>query len=147
MIVVGQWLSSLVIYACSTRTTDLAWKLPVITQIIPPGILFLVALPFLPESPSWLVMRGRTEEARKSLRTFHGPAYDVDTALSVMTAAVEQELEITKESPGWIECFKGSNGRRTLIICMVYIAQQFIGVNFIAGYLSYVSLFHQEYLS
>jgi len=46
---------------------------------------------------------------------------------------------LNEEASSWIDCFKGPNLRRTIIICMVYIAQQFIGVNFIAGYLAYVA--------
>jgi len=135
MIVVGQWLNSLVVYACSDRADDFAWRIPVITQIIPPALL-LIGMPFLAESPSWLIIRGRFEDAAKSFRRFNGPDFDVDGAMALATTAVEQERELERTQSSWMQCFKGSDGRRTLIICMVYIAQQFIGVNFIAGYLT-----------
>ena len=137
MIVLGQWLSSLVILATSERGNDSAWRIPLITQLIPPGLI-LLGLPFLAESPSWLIHRGSREEAIKSFRKFNGPKFDVDTAMATAEAAVAQEKEIqqaAKLETSWIQCFKGSDGRRTLIICMVYIAQQFIGVNFIGSYL------------
>ncbi|KAJ9144579.1 Maltose permease [Pleurostoma richardsiae] len=136
MIVLGQWLNSLVVYACSDRPDDFAWRIPVITQIIPPALL-LIGMPFLAESPSWLIIRGRFEDAAKSFRRFNGPDFDVDGAMALATTAVEQERELERAQSSWMQCFKGSDGRRTLIICMVYIAQQFIGVNFIAGYLTY----------
>lgn len=135
MIVPGQWLNSVAVYASSSRTADLAWRIPIITQMIPPGLLLLIAIPFLPESPSWLIIQGRHDEATKSVLRFHGLAYDVDSAVATMTAAYQQEQELNHEKPNWLECFKETNGRRTLLICMVYIAQQTIGVNFIAGYL------------
>lgn len=139
MIVIGQWLSSLAVYSASNQfTDDRQWRVPVITQMIPPGILLIGSF-FLPESPSWLILHDRREEAAKSFRRFNGPKFDVDDAMAVMTATVmkEQELQRVNKSSGWIDCFRGTNGRRTLIICMVYIAQQFIGVNFISGYLTY----------
>ncbi|KAI1504748.1 general substrate transporter [Biscogniauxia marginata] len=139
MIVIGQWLSSLAVYSASiSYNNDLQWRIPVITQLIPPTILLAGSL-ILPESPSWLILKDRRDEAAKAFRRFNGAKFDVNTAMAVMTAAVMKEQEIARQnkSSSWMDCFRGSNGRRTLIICMVYIAQQFIGVNFVAGYLTY----------
>lgn len=136
MIVLGQWVNSLVIYACSNRNDDLGWRIPIITQMIPPGLL-LIGLLILPESPSWLLIRGRVEDAKKSYLRFNGPRFDADTAVAIATLAIRREQEIQSEGGSWLQCFKGSDGRRTLIICMVYIAQQLVGVNFVAGYLTY----------
>ncbi|KAJ5102557.1 hypothetical protein N7532_003086 [Penicillium argentinense] len=136
MIVLGQWVNSAAILACSDRLDDSAWRIPIITQMIPPGLL-LAGLPFLAESPSWLIMKGRPEEAAKSFRYFNGPEFNVDEAMAVTTAAVAQEMELARTGSAWLDCFRGPDGRRTLIICMVYIAQQFVGVNFVSGYLTY----------
>lgn len=91
-----------------------------ITQIIPPAIL-LLGLPFLPESPSWLILKGRHDAAAKAFRTFNGPNFDVDGAMAVLTAAVmtEHGLERQNKASSWMDCFRQPNGRRTLIICMV----------------------------
>ncbi|KAK0382788.1 hypothetical protein NLU13_9883 [Sarocladium strictum] len=139
MIVLGQWLNSLVIYACNTRYfNDLAWRIPIITQIIPPGILVLVLF-FLPESPSWLLIKGRREDAANAFRRFNGPGFDVDSAMAVADVAIGKEREARQLEKGsrWLDCFRGTNLRRTTIIVMVYLSQQFIGVGFISGYLTY----------
>ncbi|KAH8900285.1 general substrate transporter [Thozetella sp. PMI_491] len=136
MIVLGQWLNSATIYACQDYVGSLGWRLPIITQVIPP-VLLLLGLPFMPESPSWLIIKGRTEEAAASFRKFNGPKFDVDTAVATTAAAVNAEIELARQGSSWIQCFKGPDGRRTLIIVMVYLSQQFIGVNFISGYLTY----------
>lgn len=136
MIVIGQWLSSLVVYACSERTNDMAWRIPIITQVFPPCLL-LLGLLILPESPSWLLIRGRTEDAKKSYLRFNGPDFDADTAVAVAMLAIRKEEEEIAGGGSWLQCFKGTDGRRTTIICMVYISQQFIGVNFVSGYLTY----------
>ncbi|CZR58888.1 uncharacterized protein PAC_08780 [Phialocephala subalpina] len=140
MIVIGQWTCALVVYGCSHLTTNSAWRIPIITQLIPPGILLLIGVPFLPESPSWLLMKGRREDAAKSFRKFNGPKFDVESAIVTIEEAIKAERQLNEEASSWIDCFKGPNLRRTIIICMVYIAQQFIGVNFIAGYLAYFFL-------
>ncbi|CEL06517.1 hypothetical protein ASPCAL09692 [Aspergillus calidoustus] len=136
MIVLGQWLNSAAVLGSSDRTDSLGWRIPIITQLIPPCLL-LIGLPFLPESPSWLIMKGRPEEAAASFRRFNGPRFDVQGAMAVTVAAVAQEQELARTGSAWLDCFKGSDGRRTLIVCMVYIAQQFVGVNFVSGYLTY----------
>ncbi|CAG9981772.1 unnamed protein product [Clonostachys byssicola] len=46
--------------------TDRQWHIPVAVQIIPAGIL-MVCMPFVIESPRWLVSKGRNEEAIHSL--------------------------------------------------------------------------------
>ncbi|KAF7186976.1 Major facilitator-type transporter ecdC [Pseudocercospora fuligena] len=137
MIVIGQWTCSLGVYAASFRKGDSAWRVPLLVQLIPPAVLFIIALPFLPESPSLLIMRGKREAAAKALRIFNGPRYNVEEAITTLELTIQHEHELLEQKSSYLDCFTSPNGRRTLIICMVYIAQQFIGVNFIAGYLAY----------
>ncbi|KAJ5703543.1 hypothetical protein N7493_011468 [Penicillium malachiteum] len=136
MIVLGEWLNSLAILGCQNRSDSLAWRIPIITQLIPPSLL-LLGLPFLAESPSWLIMKDRPQEARRSFLYFNGPKFDVDEAMAITTASVAQERELARSGSAWLDCFRGDNLRRTVIVCMVYIAQQFVGVNFVSGYLTY----------
>ncbi|WYZ36065.1 hypothetical protein EsH8_X_000712 [Colletotrichum jinshuiense] len=138
MITVGQWLNSATVLASDHYKNDLSWRIPLITQLIPPGLL-LCFITLLPESPSWLLINGRRDEAAKSYRKFNGPKFDVDAAMAVATVAIakEQEAKKEQESSRWVDCFTGTNGRRTLIIVMVYLSQQAIGVNFFSGYLTY----------
>ncbi|GKT71426.1 maltose permease [Colletotrichum tofieldiae] len=55
-------------------------------------------------------------------------------AVATVAIAKEQEAKKEQESARWIDCFTGTNRRRTLIIVMVYLSQQAIGVNFVSGY-------------
>lgn len=114
----------------------MAWRIPIITQMIPPGLL-LIGLIILPESPSWLLLKNRPEKAKESYIRFNGPDFDAETAIAIAQLAINKEQEMTAGGGSWIQCFRGSDGRRTLIICMVYIAQQLVGVNFVGGYLTY----------
>lgn len=133
----GLWLNSITVYVCSKYTNDLAWRVPIVTQVIPPSLL-LIALIFLPESPTWLLLKGRHEEAAKSFRRFNGANFDVAAAIEVAAVAIAKEEDAKKEqqSSSWLECFQGTNLRRTLIIVMVYISQQAVGVAFVSGYLT-----------
>lgn len=42
-----------------------AWRIPMGVQLIPAGLL-AVGIPFLRESPSWLIKRGHEDEAYKA---------------------------------------------------------------------------------
>ncbi|KAG5986085.1 hypothetical protein E4U43_005671 [Claviceps pusilla] len=44
------------------------WRLSMLMQLIP-AILFVTGLPFLPESPRWLIQKGQTDRAARVLRS------------------------------------------------------------------------------
>ncbi|KAL3425564.1 D-xylose-proton symporter (hexose transporter) [Phlyctema vagabunda] len=49
-----------------TGQKALAWRLPLILQVIPSTFL-LIAAPFLPYSPRWLMSQGREDECRRTI--------------------------------------------------------------------------------
>ncbi|OLN83294.1 General alpha-glucoside permease 3 [Colletotrichum chlorophyti] len=125
MIVVGQWSCALVGYGGSFIRSDWGWKLPVLVQLIPPVMMFTLGGILLPESPSWLLMKGKKEDAAKSLRKFNGPTYNVEETLAIMEATLEKEMQLNQKGSSYLECFKGVNLRRTAIVVVVYLAQQY----------------------
>ncbi|KAF8752571.1 General substrate transporter [Rhizoctonia solani] len=59
-------------YGCFwTNQLEWQWRLPVLFQALPSGIVFMFAW-FIPESPRWLVRVGRDEQARAILVKYHG---------------------------------------------------------------------------
>ncbi|KAJ4204142.1 hypothetical protein NW759_014979 [Fusarium solani] len=136
MVVIGTWTCSLVTYGTSHIKTDWAWRALLLSQLLFPVIMAVCALFFLPESPSWLVMHGQPQQAATSLRKINGPHFDTDTAIALLTATIEKEQTANEEAT-FMDCFRGPNRRRTGIVIMTFIAQQFSGSGFIAGYLPY----------
>lgn len=100
-------------------------------------VVLLAGLPFAPESPYWLVRRGRREEARKALLklTSSKDRPDIDKLLVGIeqTDLLEREYEDTTT---YADCLKGVNWTRTEISVMVYLIQV-IGGNPLIGYANY----------
>jgi SP family general alpha glucoside:H+ symporter-like MFS transporter len=93
----------------------------------PLAILLFLA----PESPWWLVRKGRLEEAEKSvLRLGKKGVVNASEAVAMMRRTVD--LEKTIKEPSLIELWKGTDRYRTLIVCGVYAAQNLTG-NLIAN--------------
>jgi facilitated trehalose transporter len=59
----------------------LNWRISAYTLVIPPILLTFFAF-ILPETPYWLIEKGKIEEAKKSLQFVRGAKYDITDELS-----------------------------------------------------------------
>lgn len=94
------------------------WPLPLLVGII-----------FAPESPWWLVRKGRYEEAERNLRRLTSkddPNFDPNKTIAMMIHTDELEREISSGTSYW-DCFKGVDLRRTEIACVVWMTQTLCG--------------------
>ena len=129
--VIGQFLATGVLRGLLGRADDWAWRIPYAIQwVFPPFII--VGILFAPESPVWLIKKGRVDEARKALRNLTGKSVsdtevEQTVAMYVHTNALEKNLQ---EGTSYWDCFRGPNLRRTEIACMVWVAQVACGIWF-----------------
>jgi SP family xylose:H+ symportor-like MFS transporter len=99
------------------------------TAVAVPATLFLISVPFIPESPRWLGARQRAGGALEVLRKIGGDGY----AQSEL-AAIETSLAVPRESSGWRELFS-SPGRKLLAIgAALAVLQQWSGINVLFNY-------------
>ncbi|KAI6805334.1 putative maltose permease [Hortaea werneckii] len=98
-------------------------------------LVILIGWPFAPESPWWLVRKGRTEDAERSLRRLASTKVDVRPTLAMIatTDQLEQELEA---GTTYRDCLQKANLRRTEIAVGVYCIQVVSGVCLV-GYATY----------
>jgi SP family arabinose:H+ symporter-like MFS transporter len=98
-IVSGSLISAIVAYSLSPDvsglTEDAAWRWMFASECIPVAVL-VIGLFCVPESPRWLMEKGRVDEAREVLARIGGPS------------AAEEEIEeissaMAEETGGWSE--------------------------------------------
>ncbi|KAH6971514.1 general substrate transporter [Ilyonectria sp. MPI-CAGE-AT-0026] len=99
------------------------------------GICAIFA-PFMPESPVWLLSVGKDAQAANSLRRLGYSGPDLDMRISQLQTMLEEAKE---EAAGatYLDCFRRSNLRRTIISIMPLAIQALGGVFFIASYGTY----------
>ncbi|KAJ6443670.1 maltose permease [Purpureocillium lavendulum] len=113
------------------RSDEWAWRIPLALQWIFPTPL-LVLIFFAPESPWWLIRRGRKEEAMRSIERLG--AHSTEHAQQTL-AMMERTVEIEAQqggAPTLLDLVKGTDLRRTVITCLMYASQNFAG-NLIAN--------------
>jgi SP family general alpha glucoside:H+ symporter-like MFS transporter len=99
----------------------------------------LIGILLAPESPWWLVRKGRTEDAKKALLRLTSKNketdFDADETVAMMVHTTALEEKITSGA-SYLDCFRGVDRRRTEIVCMVWAIQNLSGNSF-SGYSAY----------
>lgn len=111
---------------------DRAWRIPLgMFYIVPSIILSLIW--FVPESPRWLLLQGRNDEAKTSLYKLREGAFsekDIDNEFEELKYALEMEEEKGK----FLQIFRGNHLKRTLLVTVVNFFQQATGQAFASQY-------------
>lgn len=87
-------------------------------------------------SPWWLVSKGRTQSALKSLAKLGHKGEEGRKKLALIELTLE-EIKHETEGVTYFECFRKSNLRRTIISIGPLIIQVLTGITFVAGYFTY----------
>ncbi|KFX96367.1 hypothetical protein V490_03371 [Pseudogymnoascus sp. VKM F-3557] len=130
-IALGQLIASLVNFGTQNMKGDISWRIPIGLQFIVP-VIILALLPFMPESPRWLLSKGRKEQAAKSLRVLRGkkiPERQIEWEITALANYSGNEDKGT-----WKEVFNKDNRKRTGIAVLVMFFQQITGQAFTSQY-------------
>lgn len=102
------------------------WMLGIIAI---PGVLFLIGVFALPDSPRWLIMAGRREEAIKVLHKLRGD----EKVIQQEVAEIEEQLKVPQK--GWSLFKENANFRRSVGLgVLLQVVQQFTGMNVVMYY-------------
>lgn len=82
-------------------------------------------------SPTWLLSRGRTDDARASLNRLYNKN-NIEPRLDALQATLDAETLGEKEG-SFIECFKGTNLKRTATVSLLFFGSAgLIGASFLS---------------
>jgi SP family xylose:H+ symportor-like MFS transporter len=101
------------------------------TAVAIPAVIFLVASFAIPESPRWLLLRGRTELSLRILRKIGGSdEYASAESLAISNALHDEE----KQTVSWLGLLR-PNVRTVLLVGVVLaVLQQWSGINILFNY-------------
>ncbi|KAJ5110083.1 hypothetical protein N7532_002728 [Penicillium argentinense] len=132
-LMVGGLAAALIVYLCRHISGDWAWRMVVVAQIAIPAACWM-SLPFLPESPHWLVSQGRLDEAAVTLRRLRGQSFPAEAEVVALQQYCQDQRE-RLASATWAACFTDPVNRRRTFICIgAQVFQQAQGISFVANY-------------
>ncbi|CAH0018366.1 unnamed protein product [Clonostachys rhizophaga] len=130
MIVLGQLIATLVTYGTQDIPEPRGWQIPVGLQLIIP-VVILAFLPLLPESPRWLLSRGRKGDALRSLTKLRGSASEGEVSKEI--EAIEY-ARANEQQGSWSDVFSDKHRVRTMVAVLVMFGQQITGQAFPSQY-------------
>lgn len=132
----GTLVGNVVDWATAKRPDQSAYLIPLGLIYVIPAFL-TVGLFFIPESPRWLILQGKHEQARKSLLRLRPDGADIDAEAAEINSSIEREKEMGA-GVGFLDMIKTPTDRRRTIlsICAVTL-QAASGSMFIIAYKQY----------
>ena len=112
----------------SRMMNDEYWRGMLGSETIP-DLLFLAVIFFIPESPRWLIVKGRSEGAMKILRRIYGSEDEAAAQMEATRASIAGEVKSE-----WKSLLEPGIFKAVLIGSSIAILGQFMGVNAVLYY-------------
>ncbi len=128
LITIGILVSYLSDEAFANNANPESWR-PMFYVGVIPGLILLIGMIFLPETPRWLMSKGREEESRRILKKIEEPA-EVENSMNSM----KEEIAKYKERARFTEVFKPWLRTALMIAVGIMFFQQFVGINTVIYY-------------
>ncbi|RYG06415.1 MAG: MFS transporter [Chitinophagaceae bacterium] len=125
-VVIGILVTNIVNYYLGSHGDD-SWRWMFGAGAVP-SFLFFFGILVLPESPSWLFRKGRTEEASKVLQKFGNDQY-ASQALTMI-----RNSSVTEEKVSVAAIFKKPYSTAVVAGVVLAMFQQFCGINVVFNY-------------
>ncbi|XP_037623415.1 proton myo-inositol cotransporter-like isoform X2 [Sebastes umbrosus] len=128
----GQFIASVIDGAFSYMSHD-GWRYMLGLSVVP-AVLQFVGFLFLPESPRWLLQKGRSQEARQTLSRIRG-GQSVDEEYDTIRSSIEEEKKAGGGGLVILRILRHGPTRRALIVgCGLQMFQQLSGINTVMYY-------------
>lgn len=112
---------------------SVSWRTEIGAAAVP-ALLMLILELRLPESPRWLVMHGRRDQAEKVFKYMRPNGYDVDSELEGIESLNAREEQTPKRYRGWSGLRQGWVRPALLVGCGIAVFTQLSGIEMIIYY-------------
>ncbi|KAB5592657.1 MFS sugar transporter [Ceratobasidium theobromae] len=114
---VGAIIAAGVTFGTFDMKSNWSWRIPSLLQAVP-SLLQISFVYFIPESPRWLISKGRRDDAFDILVKYHAEGDRESEFVKAEFAQIESTLKIEQENAnrGWKELFATPGMRRRVII-------------------------------
>ncbi|WWC60650.1 uncharacterized protein I303_103224 [Kwoniella dejecticola CBS 10117] len=138
MLAIGQVIGACVGLGSHTRSDTSSWRIPIAINLVWVVLLFGVLF-IVPESPRWLLYRGKEAKAERALKKIHaGSEYQdslVQEQLAIINKSREEEAQASSSKSRWSDLWRNPVERRKFIATVgILVSQQISGVQFIFSY-------------
>lgn len=104
-----------------------SWRLPTVVQCIIPGIVATLVL-FFPETPRWLLSKGRREEAIAIMTKYHGDGDENSPIVQLQLREITEDFARFRNDNPWWDMRELCNTRAAryrliMVICMSFFGQ------------------------
>jgi hypothetical protein len=115
-------------------TSNLGWRIPSFLQVVP-SVLQVSFIWFLPESPRWLVSKGRGDEAYAILVKYHAEGDEnsdfVKAEYTQIEETLEEELKTAQMNRKEVFLTPGMR-KRVIIACFLGLFTQWSGAGLVS---------------
>lgn len=118
-------------YIAASWNAQMGWRW-MFTAVAAPAAMFVVAAPFIPESPRWLVARNRLTEAQAILTRIGGERYG-SMELASISASLFSSANNSEQS-AWRQLLKRPVRKLLFIGVALAVLQQASGINVLFNY-------------
>ncbi|TLS27468.1 hypothetical protein PpBr36_04856 [Pyricularia pennisetigena] len=127
----ANFISSIITNFTSKYPDHSSWRIPFGIIFTFPALALLLSI-FLPESPRWLLRKGKPEEARAALWYLNSAQkeFDADEHIKLQRQALEDSVEKGK----WSDLLKGTNKKRTITAIVAACSSMLTGMSFASNY-------------
>jgi hypothetical protein len=114
-------------FGSSNLNSSWSWRIPSALQGIPSTIQLLLLL-FCPESPRWLVSKGRDAQALNVLAYYHADGNEQDPLVQYEYEGIKAAINLDRAaaaSVGWVSLVStpGNRKRLTIIVAIAWFSQ------------------------
>lgn len=138
-VTLGIFIMFLIGYGCSFIKGKASFRIPWGLEIVP-GLILIIGIFFIPESPRWLAKQGYWEEAEIIVANIQAKGNREDADVLIEISEIKEQLMLDEHAKAftYADLFSKKYLPRTITAIFAQIWQQLTGMNVMMYYIGYI---------